>query len=186
MSVLFGTFRSESGAFAHVGGIVFSFVPASDNVIPGGIDAPGVRGDEIRHYDNAVKTLIVPDGVKGFADGFLEEWAVTDSVVFPDSLESIGTLDGEGCAFACCFLPEIVLPSSLKVIGTYAFGGSRIRRLVVDPANRSKYARQFKDSAIDELLLPKESLEARHTASAEEYGFIGNFYAHCRCRIIEY
>lgn len=95
-----GMYISESGTFHHVGGIVYSFIPNPENTINGGIDAPDGWRHGVRHYDNAIKTLIVPDGVEGFIDYFLRGWAITETVVFPDSLLSIGKENGNGYVFA--------------------------------------------------------------------------------------
>ena len=156
-------------------------------MISGGLDAPDGWSGEIVHYSNAIRTLIVPDGIKGFSDEFLRGWAITDSVVFPESLLYIGTDDGIGCVFANCYLPEIVLPESLKTIGSFAFGHCYIEKLVVSPAIKSKYSRQFKDSTIKKLYLPKTILEERERSfNNVDYGYYDNFFSHCHCNIIEY
>lgn len=184
--MIFGTFTSESGRFCHIGGIVHSFTPSADNIIEGGIDAPDGHTDEIRHYDPAIRTLIVPEGVKGFAAEFLMGWAVTKKVTFPDTLTAIGTDEARN-VFARCFLPEINLPPSVKEIGLFAFGHSFIKKLVVNRANKSKYNRQFKDSTIEQLFLPKSVLETNRASIGDnDYGFYANFYIHCECNIIAY
>lgn len=178
---------SESGIFHHIGGIVYSFTPNPDNIIEGGIDAPDGWCNGVRHYDNAIKTLIVPEGIKGFIGYFLRGWAITETVDFPDSLLSIGEENGEGCVFSDCYLPEIVLPGALKCLGVYAFGHSYIRKLTVAPTVKSKYNRQFKDSTIEELYLPKVILEEQSLSiNNEDYTFYRNFYMHCHCNIIGY
>lgn len=184
--MIFGTFTSESGTFCHIGGIVHSFTPSADNIIEGGIDAPDGHTDEIRHYDHAIRTLFVPEGVKGFAKEFLMGWAVTQEAAFPDTLTAIGTDDAYN-VFSGCFLPEIILPPSVKEIGCFAFGHSYIKKLVVSRANKSKYKRQFKDSTIEKLYLPKDILESgKATIDNESYGFYANFHIHCKCNIIAY
>lgn len=187
MNIITETLKTESGCFVHIEGIVINFTPNPNNVIPGGIDAPDGWSGEIIHYDNAIRSLIVPDGIKGFGDEFLRGWAITESVVFPDSLLYIGTEDGVGGTFANCFLPEIVLPESLKIIGNFAFGHCYIEKLVVNPANKSKNNRQFKDSTIKKLYLPKKILEGQNTSMESiDYGFYRNFFVHCHCNRIEY
>lgn len=192
MSMLFGTLETESGSFTHVFGNLIDFIPSPDNVIPGGIDARDAWSwsEKTIHYSKAIRTFIVPHGIKRIPDGFMNRYAVTESVVFPDSLQSIGTEDGSigSCgSFAGCSLPEIVLPESLKVLGNYAFGHCHIEKLVVNPANKSKYNRQFKDSTIKELYLPKSILETRQISiGSTDYGFYHNFFIHCDCTIIEY
>lgn len=183
---IFGSLISESGVFHHIGGAVFSFIPHSDNVIEGGIDTPGAWSEKTTHHDNAIRSLIVPEGVTGFADGFLTGWAITETVIFPKTLKSIGTDHGHNC-FAGCYLPEIILPESVNCLGNYAFGHSYIQKLVIHPNNKSPYRRQFKDSTIKELYLPKEVLELLESSiGGEDYTFYRNFYVHCHCAIIEY
>lgn len=186
MSLLFGTLGSPSGLFTHIGGTVVGFTPAADNVIAAGFDAPDGWSDMLRHHDKAIKTLIVPEGVKGFAAEFLMGWAVTKKVTFPDTLTAIGTDEARN-VFARCFLPEINLPPSVKEIGLFAFGHSFIKKLVVNRANKSKYNRQFKDSTIEQLFLPKSVLETNRASIGDnDYGFYANFYIHCECNIIAY
>ncbi|MDE5685677.1 MAG: leucine-rich repeat domain-containing protein [Paramuribaculum sp.] len=182
-----GRFTSESGTFHHVDGIVNSFTPSPENIIKDGFDAPdGWNGNKV-HHPNAIKTLIIPEGVKGFSGHFLTGWAVTKSVVFPDSLQSIGKHDSDSCVFSGCYLPEVVLPKSLKCLGAYAFGNCHIKKLVVPPTVRSRYNRQFKDSTIEELYLPKIILErGKITIGNQDHGFYLNFYIQCHCNIIEY
>ncbi|MEZ3591322.1 MAG: leucine-rich repeat domain-containing protein [Muribaculaceae bacterium] len=153
-------------------------------MISGGIDLPGAWCDGIRHYENAVKSLIVPDGVKGFADEFLRGWAVTESFILPNTIKSIEG-NNIGCVFADCYLPEVKLPESTICLGTFAFGHAYIRKLVVPLSVKSEYRRQFKDTTIEELYLPKAGLEALKQSN-RDYEFYRNFYCHCKCNIIEY
>lgn len=186
MSLLFGTLGSPSGLFTHIGGTVVGFTPAADNVIAAGFDAPDGWSDMLRHHDKAIKTLIVPEGVKGFSAEFLENWAVTEQLVFPSTLVSIGT-DEAYNVFARCYLPEITLPPSVKIIGKFAFGHTYIKKLIVASTNTSPYNRQFKDSTIEQLFLPKSVLETNRASIGDnEYGFYANFYIHCECNIIAY
>ena len=176
---------SESGKFYCNDGLVCRFEPSSYNESPDGIDAPQGHGHGMWHYDTAVRTMIVPDGVRGFCDEFFMGGAVTDIFILPDSLESIGndSVDSIGCVFINCFLPEVVIPKNVRFIGKYCFGRSYIKKMVIRKTNQAPYLRQFKDSTIEKLYLPygivKETYE-------EKYGFYRNFHNHCDCEIIEY
>ncbi|MDE5796780.1 MAG: leucine-rich repeat domain-containing protein, partial [Muribaculaceae bacterium] len=163
--------KSESGVFSCIGGKVTAFTPAAHNVIEGGLEALEAWGDGWKHYENAVRTLIVPSGIRSFSDRFLRDWAVTDLFILPDTLESIGDENMVGCVFANCFLPEVVLPESLRFIGTFAFGHSYIKRLVIRETIKSPYLRQFKDTTIEQLYLPKIALEKYRTGMEAGYGF---------------
>ena len=48
------------------------------------------------------------------------------------------------------------IPNSVKEIGNFAFGHSRIEILQLPSTLHSPYVRQFKDSYIETLFLPKE------------------------------
>ncbi len=183
---IFENLKSESGVFSCMGGEVDSFTPASHNVIEGGVDAPETWGGGMRHHEKAVRTLIVPSGVRSFSEVFLQYWAVTDLFILPDTIEAIGDESHAGGAFANCFLPEVILPPSLRCIGKFAFGRSYIKRLVVRETTKSPYLRQFKDSTIEQLYLPKNVLDKYRTRMEDDYDFYRNFFVHCHCNIIEY
>lgn len=170
---------SESGKFLCSSGIAYSFESYPSNTIEEGVEIEGTLRE-------AVKTLIVPKGVMAFASDFCRNLVVTDLFILPETVTHIGdNMDG-GCVFASTSLPEVFIPESVKMIGTYAFGGSHIEKLVIRAATKSPYLRQFKDSTIDRLYLPKEILEQKNTLSIDDYGFYRNFYMHCKCNIIEY
>lgn len=176
--------RSESGRFLCRNGIVEKFIPAVHNVIAGGIDALKGKGYEAEHYEMAVKSLIVPKGVKGFCDCFFQNGAVTEIFMLPDTLESIGieSEDSIGGVFGRCFLPEVFIPESVRYLGKYSFAGSYIKKLVVRDSTKSPYLRQFKDSRIERVYLPQRLIDG----GDEQRGYIRNFYAHCECEIIGY
>lgn len=178
------TLVSVSGTFRHIDGMAIFFEPNPDNVIKGGIDAPQAWDGGIKHYENAVRNLVIPGGIKSFASYFFMNWAVTELFTLPDSVEYTGDENDSVCVFSNCFLPEVRLPGSIKLLGNFAFGSSCIKKLVVDPAIKSKYLRQFKDSTIEELYLPGSIVNLRN--SDEIYVFYSNFYVHCKCHIIEY
>lgn len=171
---------SESGKFLCQNGIAFSFESYPSNVVEGGVEIDGMIND-------AVKTLIIPSGVKGFASNFCRYLVVTDIFILPDTVVSIGddTFDGR-CVFANTHLPEVFIPESVKMIGNFAFGGSHIEKLIISAATHAPYLRQFKDSTIEKVYLPKEILEHGNKNPADYYGFYRNFYMHCKCNIIEY
>ena len=144
---------SESGAFViDENGIVQSFSPSDDNPFMYE-DLP----DEV-WVQQSVRTLVVPDGVKGFCSEFMRGVWIKEKFILPDGLLSIGSnsFDSGYCVFANSILPEVKIPSSVKTIGNFAFGGSRIKSLQLPVGLQSPYGRQFKDSYIEELRLPAE------------------------------
>ena len=115
-----------------------------------------------QHYPNkSIRTLIVPKGVKGFASDFMRGVRVIEKFELPDGLLSIGNNSfdfehSQHCVFANCILPSVTIPDSVKEIGNFAFGHSHIEALQLPSSLRSPYGRQFKDSYIGTLVLPKE------------------------------
>lgn len=179
-TILNGEMVSESGRFLCDNGIALQFRPFQHNVVQDGVELDGVA-------HKAVKTLIVPSGIKGFATDFCANLAVEDIFFLPDSIECIGNDSDNGYnVFAGMVLPEVFIPESVKIIGKYAFCRSHIKKLVFREKTQSPYLRQFKDSTIDKVYLPKENIKKSHGDIYDKYGFYRNFYVHCNCEIIEY
>lgn len=151
---------SESGTFyIDCQGIVQRFEPATDNQF---IEEE-TEIEVIYKYTThrSIHTFIVPEGVKGFDSGFMRGTRVIDRFELPEGLFSIGNnlfgQDSEcNCVFANCILPKVIIPESVKEIGLYAFGHSHIDSIQLPKSLQSPYGRQFKDSFIGTLVLPKE------------------------------
>jgi len=164
---------SESGTFiVDSDGIVLRFEPSEGNPI---IEE---KVDEPQAYDGfvvkkSIKHLIVPAGVKGFVSDFMRGIRVLERFSLPNGLLCIGNntcevLDNDAhCVFADCILPTVVVPESVKELGSFAFGHTRIECLQLPESLHSPYGRQFKDSFIGTLRLPKEWKEG---VSLDEYG----------------
>ena len=141
---------SESGRF-HIDnhGILQRFEPVCENLF---VDEETEMGDNYSYVtQKSIRSFIVPEGVKGFVDGFMRSVRVVDRFVLPDTFERIGE-----CCFADCILPSVVIPSSILTIGDFAFGHTHIDILQLPQTLHSPYGRQFKDSYIGTLRLPKE------------------------------
>lgn len=142
--------ESPSGKFLiDENGIALSFEPSEDNEYI------------VEETDKSIRTLIVPKGVKGFASDFMRGVRVIEKFELPDGLLSIGDnsfdfVHGQHCVFANCILPSVNIPKSVNEIGVFAFGHSRIEILQLPSTLHSPYGRQFKDSYIETLFLPKE------------------------------
>lgn len=151
------TLVSESGTFfIDKNGIVQRFEPAGDN--PYVDDASEYQ---ITKISKSIRTMVIPNGVKGFVSDFMRGVRVTERFELPEGLERIGknTFDidmEESCVFANCILPSVVIPQSVQEIGNYAFGHSHIEVLQLPASLHSPYGRQFKDSYIGTLKLPHE------------------------------
>ena len=151
---------SSSGRFlVDNNGIALSFEPSEDNEYI--IEETELNTYNRHHPNKSIKTLIVPKGVKGFASEFMREVRVIEKFELPDGLLSIGNNSfdfehSQHCVFANCILPSVTIPNSVKEIGNFAFGHSHIEALQIPSSLRSPYGRQFKDSHIGTLVLPKE------------------------------
>ena len=152
--------ESSSGRFlVDNNGIALSFEPSEDNEYI--IEETELNAYNQHHPNKSIKTLIVPKGVKGFASEFMREVRVIEKFELPDGLLSIGNNSfdfehSQHCVFANCILPSVTIPDSVKEIGNFAFGHSHIEALQLPSSLRSPYGRQFKDSHIGTLVLPKE------------------------------
>lgn len=171
---------SPSGKFiVDIVGRLLSFVPSGNNPI---------RYTEIEHILNPYQpiqiekvprldTLVIPEGVKSLPADFMRGYHIDSKIIFPNTLEAIGDIKWEDennechCVLAKTYLPEVIIPKSVEIIGTYAFGGSHIKKLVFENVIRCEYARQFKDSQIEVLVIPK--------AMWESDGIAKNFKIHC-------
>ena len=151
--------KSESGFFYIDGnGIVQRFVPAEDNHNPYVDD---VSDYQITKISKSIRTMVIPNGVKGFVSDFMRGVRVTERFELPEGLERIGNNsfdihEEEHCVFADCILPSVVIPPSVKEIGNFAFGHGHIESLQLPVNLQSPYGRQFKDSYIGKLKLPRE------------------------------
>ena len=151
--------KSESGSFyVDKKGVVQRFEPARDNPF---IEEETEFNDNYTYTtDVSIRTVIVPDGVKGFVSGFMQDVKVIERFELPEGLECIGNNSfdiniKEHCVFANCILPSVVIPRSVKEIGNFAFGHSHIESLQLPETLQSPYGRQFKDSFIGTLKLSK-------------------------------
>lgn len=145
---------NECGTFIiDENGLLNSYKPDSCNII----ENPNTN----EYRELCIEKLIIPEGVIELPNMFMRDSYISSLVSFPKSLKSIGRCCFDGvnqsdCVFADCDLPTIALPKSISEIGTFAFGKSRIKKLILPTGLTSMYARQFKDSHISLLLLPYE------------------------------
>lgn len=151
---------SESGRFfVDENGIVQQFEPAGDNPF---IEEEAEFNDNYTYTTHkSIRTMIIPYGVKGFISDFMRGVRVTERFELPVGLINIGNnsfdIDtDESCVFANCILPSVVIPERVREIGIYAFGHTHIESLQLPVDLQSPYGRQFKDSYIGTLRLPKE------------------------------
>lgn len=151
---------SESGTFfIDKNGIVQRFEPAKDN--PFIEEEAEFNGNYTYKTQKSIRTMVIPNGVKGFVSDFMRGVRVTERFELPEGLERIGNnsfdIDTEeSCVFANCILPSVIIPQSVQEIGNFAFGHSHIEVLQLPVSLHSPYGRQFKDSYIGTLRLPHE------------------------------
>lgn len=187
LSVLRREIKSESGTFYTDGnGIALRFEPSENN--------PFVE-EETEYHDNytyntgkSIRTFVVPEGVKGFVSDFMRGVRVLERFELPEGLQriannSINIEEEVHCVFADCILPTVIIPQSVKEIGNFAFGHTHIESLQLPASLHSPYGRQFKDSYIGTLKLPKEwksdvsldhegHLNLSNALNTEAYGYL--------------
>lgn len=160
--------KSESGVFfLDEHGIVEHFEPSIDNPF---IDERTEKGSVVTQ--KSIRSLIVPEGVRGFVSEFMRRVRVLERFELPNGLLCIGNNsfsieDEQHCVFANCILPSVVIPETVQVIGDFAFGGSHIDCLQLPATLRSEYGRQFKDGYIGVLKL---SVEWKSDVEKDKYG----------------
>ena len=107
--------------------------------------------------------LNIPEGVTAIPSEMFQEYVVHMQITFPKSLRSIGVGCGRGSAFRYSWLPDLVLPENLEVLGDYAFATTVIRSVTI-PHDPEKIlplqARQFLGADIGEFRVPVKYREA--------------------------
>lgn len=186
MNEKLNSMESESGTFfVDDHGNVQRFEPSEDNPIMD--EVTDYVNNYIHRTEKTIRTLIVPEVVKGFVSAFMRGVRVIERFELPEGLLSIGNNsfdfeEGVNCVFANCILPTVVIPENVRVIGSYAFGSSHIDVLQLPASLRSPYGRQFKDSSIGTLRLPHEwedlvsldngCLRIKDVLCTEDYGYL--------------
>lgn len=145
----------------------------SDGVLRDFSCAPDNYADQTK---KAFLRLNIPEGVKAIPGRMFTNCSVLRELTFPSTLKCIGTVGGyagahaavASCAintFACCQLPDVVLPPALNLLGHFSFGASTFRSITIPASLRchlsyTGYARQFKDTSFGEIRVPAEYREA--------------------------
>ena len=115
--------------------------------------------------------LNIPEGVTAIPSQMFQEYIIFNKITFPKSLSCIGVGYGGGSAFRYSWLPDLVLPENLEVIGDYAFATTVIRSVTI-PHNPEKIlplqARQFFGANIDEFRVPVKYRQALQGNSWKE------------------
>jgi len=107
------------------------------------------------YYRPCVHSMIVPEGVTSFCRDFFRGGMIEGDLVLPQTLKMIGT-EIDDCVFADSSIGRIILPNTIESIGAFAFGNSKIVEFVYpDKIIELQYARQFKGTNINKLLLPQ-------------------------------
>lgn len=106
-----------------------------------------IECDALKSINRKIKKLIIPEGVKNISYSACQ-FADLEEVLFPESLENIGSSAFESChnlkrivlppnlkyigssAFAHCInLEEVILPDGIEMICSYAFFNSKIKKI---------------------------------------------------------
>ncbi|MBR3358600.1 MAG: leucine-rich repeat domain-containing protein [Solobacterium sp.] len=117
------------------------------------IDPSGV----LTQYRGTDTEIVLPDTVRVIGEGVF-----SNTIVFPGYKNVVKLIIPEGveeiqrCAFCYSDLEEIVLPSTLKIIGERAFQRCRNLKSITIPDGVTKIARGvFTESGLEEIRLPK-------------------------------
>jgi len=140
------------------------------------IDSDGVLMDfspnnwfKPRNDKSVLYELNIPEGVTAIPSEMFQEYVVHMQITFPKSLRCIGVGYGRGSAFRYSWLPDLVLPENLEVLGDYAFATTVIRSVTI-PQDPEKIlplqARQFFGSDIGELRVP---VKYRHALQGDSW-----------------
>ena len=168
-NIYYKTYQNVSGSFTcDQEGSLLSFEPTPENRL----SEPIVR--EVyscgpSYYKMAVRSLIIPEGVVAIEGDFFRYGYVQEILSFPTTLRRIG----DNCAFANCSLPDVVIPSGVNMIGSFAFGDSKIKSLCLTRVFECEYLRQFKGAEIDKLILPESSCVINEMHSILNHMYFG-------------
>lgn len=100
---------------------------------------------------NTEKRFVVPDGITEIGDGAFNDCTYhLEEVILPQSVERIGN----SAFFYCKALKKIDIPSGVKTMGEWCFGGSTIKEIVIPKGvtRIEKYA--FCGSTLKKAVLP--------------------------------
>ena len=114
-------------------------LPAALTVVP----------EEMFCLDEAIREVIVPEGVTGIGDDAFS-YSGLERITLPESLEKIG--DG---AFRDTGLQEIVLPEGVTEIGDYAFYSTDIESITLPEGLEKLGKGVFSGTGIKEITLPE-------------------------------
>lgn len=128
------------------------------------VDSDGVLMDfspniwfKPRNDTKILYDLNIPEGVTAIPSEMFQEYVIHMQITFPKSLRCIGVGCGMGSAFRYSWLPDLVLPENLEVLGDYAFASTVIRSVTI-PHEPKKIlplqARQFFGADIGEFRVP--------------------------------
>lgn len=178
-------FKSESGRFVcDLDGQLTDFFPDTNNLVnPSDIEEMHM----LNYFNPCLRSLVIPEGVKNLNKDFLKGGYVQNSVIFPKSLKSLGTVHTPG-VFSQASLPNIDIPETITTIGPYAFAESKIKSLYIPKMFRYEDTCQFKDAVIDKLLLPKRSIKEKifDNRNAPNNRFYYNYAKICKVGVVEY
>lgn len=143
-------------------GKLLSFEPSAENPISWSEEKFHDLTSEFKN----LATLIIPEGVVSLPKEFMCGYKITERMEFPSSLLYIGNYgpdakEDQSSVFAWAILPEVIVPKTVKMIGNFAFGKSYVKRMVFEGIVSCQYARQFKESEIEELVISEAMWEEK-------------------------
>lgn len=107
------------------------------------------------HYNNAVKSVEISEGITGIGNSNFYDMSAIESVKIPDSVKTIGKK-----AFDSCYrVNEIILPENLEAIGEKAFASCGIKEITIPKGIKIIETRTFFNCQNLETVVLNEGLE---------------------------
>lgn len=163
-SVVDGIYAIPENAFKNKNTLIKCVLPDKLERIGGSSSISGAF-----RYTSLTGTLMLPEGLK-YVSGFAG--TKITNVVFPSTLEEIGTSAFNNCKSLMC---ELSFPEKLKVIGDLAFGQSGIKGNLFLPHNLEKIgSNAFSDcSDLSGSLVIPDRIKEIQGSSFKDCGFTG-------------
>ena len=110
-------------------------------------------------YRPCINSMKVPEGVTCLGREFFRGGMISGSLELPDTLKKLGT-ETDDCVFADTCIGSVTIPMSVDMIGTFAFGNSKINELVYpDKIIECQYLRQFKGAEINDFVIHRDMFD---------------------------
>lgn len=118
--------------------------------IAGGANDPLIWNGWLVRYNNVPSKLVLGNDISGIADGLFMSRHELESVEFTGDLKEIPA----SCFAGCGALEEIVWPTGLERIGTYAFQSTSLKNIVIPDGVTAIDSYAFLYSPVNRIYIP--------------------------------